>query len=201
MIVAITGGIGSGKSSVASYLVNQARAQYCDTDEFCRESLLKDHAGWQGVVQKWGSRFLDKDGNIDRPLLRKTIFDDSIIRSELENILHPLVKNYVAELGAASKSSGNLLVVEVPLLFEVGWQGHFDKVVTVDASKEGCVKRVMERDGVSEEETEKIIGAQMPLEEKANLSDYVIDNSGSWQATCEQVNVLLTRLRDISTAK
>lgn len=200
MIVAITGGVGCGKSSVASYMVNLAQAQYCDTDQFCGELLLQDHAGWKGVVEKWGRRFLDTEGDIDRLLLRRTIFDESIIRRELENILHPLVRNHVAELKRACKNSNKFLIVEVPLLFEVGWQGDFDKVVTVFTSKEECVKRVMSRDGVTADETEKIIGAQMPLSEKANLSDYVIDNSGSWEATCDQVKDLLRRLQEISMA-
>jgi dephospho-CoA kinase len=191
MIVAITGGIGCGKSRVASYLVNLAQAQYCDTDQFCRELLFKGHAGWKSVTAKWGRRFLDKEDNIDRPLLRRIIFEESTIRRELEGMLHPLVRNHVAELKTACSSSNTLLVVEVPLLFEVGWQNDFDKVITVFTSKEECIKRVMNRDGSTADEILKIIGAQMAIEVKAQLSDYVIDNSGSWEATCGQVKDLL----------
>ena len=199
MIVAITGGIGCGKSKVASYLVNLAQAQYCDTDQFCRELLLQNHAGWKGVVAKWGRRFLDKEGNIDRPVLRRTIFEESTIKIELENILHPLVRTHVAELRACN-SSNKFLVVEVPLLFEVGWQDDFDKVITVFANREECIKRVMNRDGVSSFEAEKVIEAQMPIEEKVKLSDYVLDNSGSWEVTCSQVRDLLSSLEKISVA-
>lgn len=199
MIVAVTGGIGSGKSRVASYLVKLAQAQYCDTDQFCRELMLQNHAGWKGVVAKWGSRFLDKQGNIDRLLLRRTIFNESIIRHGLEGVLHPLVRNHIAGLKAACRSD-KLLVIEVPLLFEVGWQEDFDKVVTVFASREVCIKRVENRDGVTTDEIDKVIGVQMSLDEKAKLSDYVIDNSGSWQTTCSQVKNLLKCLQETAMA-
>lgn len=200
MIVAITGGIGCGKSRVADYLVKIGQAQHCDTDQYCRDLLRYGQTGWQGVVAKWENRFLDNKGSIDRPLLRRTIFEDSIVRKELETILHPLVRHHVAQLKAKSADSGTLLVVEVPLLYEVGWQSDFDKVITVFATKEECVKRVMSRDCVTATEAEKITEVQMPLEEKMQLADYIIDNSGIWQATCRQIEDVLRQLKNLQTA-
>ncbi len=201
MIVAITGGIGSGKSSVTEYLVKIAQAEYCDADQYCKELLVQGKAGWSGVVGIWGKRFLDKDGNIDRSLLRKTIFDEPSVRRALEGLLHPLVREHVAALKATSEKMNTLLVVEVPLLFEVGWQDDFDQVITVRAENEICQERVMSRDSVTYEEVEKIIRAQLPIEEKAKLSDYVIDNSGSWHVTCDQVVEVFGNLKKFMMEK
>lgn len=196
MNVAITGGIGSGKSSVANYLVEKTKSAYCDTDIYCKEILEKGQTGWKAVKAKWGQRFLKSDGLINRPLLRKTIFNDKKVKRDLEDMLHPHVMEYVEIYMEECLNNGQMLIVEVPLLFEVGWQEKFDKTLTVFANTEQCIKRVMNRDGVIADEVEMAIKAQIPLADKVKLSDYVIDNSGSWEATCRHVDKLVRILKN-----
>ncbi len=194
MIIAITGGIGSGKSSVAAYLVNKTKAEHIDTDQYCKELLTKGKSGWKDVETKWGQRFFTNEGTIDRALLRKAIFNNKDVRHGLEDILHPRVILYVEKSIRKCRENGQVLVVEVPLLFEIEWQAKFDKVVTVFASIDECIKRVINRDGVVAEEVKKAINAQLSLEEKAKMSDHVIDNSGSWEVTCRHVDNLVHSL-------
>ncbi len=191
MIIAITGGIGCGKSSVAAYLVKKTMAEHCDTDQYCMELLAKGQPGWKDIKAKWENRFITSEGSIDRPLLRKAIFNNKDVRRDLEAILHPRVILYVEQCMEKCRKNRQTLVVEVPLLFEVGWQEKFDKVVTVIANIDECIKRVVNRDGVSAQEVEKAINAQISLDEKAKLSDHVIDNSGYWEETCRHVDNLV----------
>ncbi len=196
MIIAITGGIGSGKSSVSRVLAALANAEVCDTDIFCKNQLEKNRSGWLGVVKKWGNLYLNDDGAISRPLLREAIFVDEQKRVELEEILHPLVKNHIKERISKAKRNQKWLLVEIPLLFETGWQNDFDYVITVFAESADCIERVEQRDGVSREQVIRIIASQMDIEEKKRLADYVIDNSGTPSETKSQVEDLFSKLQE-----
>lgn len=190
MIVAITGNVGSGKSVVTRYLIDLTGAMHCDTDLVCRNLLEKDQPGWIEIIRQWGKQFLNQGGEIDKKRLRTAVFEDDVIRHELEGILHPLVHEHVSNLIARCRSKRKLLIVEVPLLFEVGWQHDFDYVVTVSAEQREAVKRVVRRDNVSAEHVEKILNTQMNITDKAQCSDFVIDNSGSLENTYAQVDLL-----------
>lgn len=194
MIVAITGNVGSGKSVVARYLTEQTGAMHCDTDLVCRNLLEKDQPGWLEIIKKWGKRFLNQNGNIDRKSLRAAVFENEKIRHGLENILHPHVHDHVCKLIQDCRDLQKMLIVEVPLLFEVGWQHDFDYVVTVSISQHDAVERVVTRDKVSAEHVEKILNTQMSITDKALRSDFVIDNSGSLEDTYAQVDLLKVRL-------
>lgn len=190
MNIGVTGSIGAGKSFVAEILTELSGGVSIDTDQVCKELLMKNGPGYEGVVRKWGTRFLVKENSeIDRAKLRETIFHDSTIRKDLENILHPLVRENIKI--AKKKLHGKLLVVEIPLLFETGWHEDFDNSLLVVAEHEVCLKRVMDRDKVGIEHVEKILDVQMSTEEKRKLADYVIDNSGEPAETRKQVEKLL----------
>jgi dephospho-CoA kinase len=193
MKLALTGGIGCGKSSVAQYFHSLCGGILTDADQVCADLLQKDEAGWVGVQKSLGKRFIGKNGEIDRPLLRETIFSDKAIRQQLEKILHPLVRKRFKRCGEASRQRGEILIFEVPLLFEVGWQEDFDHIVTVYADRRIVIERICRRDLVSREHAMSIVQAQMPLKDKIDLSDSVIDNSGYWGDTCLQ----LCHLRDL----
>ncbi len=180
MNIAITGGIASGKSSVTRSLGNICVAQVFDADTICFELLLKNRPGWHGLRKKWGDRFLNSKGEVDRIALRKAVFSDTKTRHELENILHPLVRNQIISIAKNGHRDGRLLFFEIPLLFEVGWQGDFDWVITVFAERQERLERICKRDSLTMEEAERIIAAQMDIEEKVERSDSVIENSGLW---------------------
>jgi len=195
MNIAVTGSIGSGKSVVARELGVRLAALYCDADQLCRELLEKDAPGWQQFVLRWQDRYLDADGNIDRTALRLKIFADDGMRRQLENILHPLVRGRLQELMGQSRRRGKHLVAEIPLLFETGWQHQFDRVVTVYAEPEVCIRRVMARDGVSSRQARQALDAQMNIEKKVNKADYVVDNSETMEKTLLQVEALSRDLK------
>lgn len=195
MNIAITGGIATGKSTISRLLGKCLGGEVVDADQLCRDLLVKGQPGWQGMHQAWGDRFMDPCGQIDWILLRNTIFADTTVRRELEQILHPLVRIEITALAQRKKLGGEALLVEVPLLFEVGWQGDFDWVVSIFATKNRCIQRIVARDKVSVEDAGKILAAQMPLFCKAFLADSVIDNSGVFPFTCLQVYHLAGYLR------
>lgn len=187
MIVGVTGGMGAGKSFVARLLGRLLRVDVLDADILCSNLLQPHMPGWQGVRERWGSRFIDLAGNIDRPGLRKALFEDPGLRQGVEQILHPLVRQEIKSRSAEKRSHLAGMVVEVPLLFEVGWQDDFDWIVVVYAEHECCVQRIVRRDRVSMDEGRGAISTQISLAEKALLADSVIENSGPLALTILQV--------------
>ena len=194
MMVGITGGIGSGKSLVATLLGEMLRAPVHSSDEICRRLLQRGEAGYQQVLDNWGESFLTDAGDIDRALLRSAVFADQDVRRTLEAILHPLVR---LELLEAKNKGGpqSLQIAEVPLLFECGWAADFDYVVCVTADPDLAVQRVVDRDVVRPADVEMIVAVQMDPLLKAERSDWVIDNGGSLSQTKVQVQRVAAELR------
>lgn len=197
-VVAITGGMGSGKSSVAAYLCELGGAKGFSADTICRQLLEPEAQGWLALRTAFDDRFFLQDQQLDRPLLRKVLFENQEFRHELNGLLHPLVRSEIA--GCLEREMDRLpeaqarFVVEVPLLYEAHWEDDFSHVVVVYADGPTCLRRLMLRDGISEAEAKQAFAAQMPLEHKARLADHVIDNSGSWPDTCLQIEHLRTLL-------
>ncbi|KAB2890700.1 MAG: dephospho-CoA kinase [Desulfobulbaceae bacterium] len=191
MKLAITGGIGSGKSSVAAVFAGLLRADLFSADQVCHQLMLPGASGWQGIVTVWGERFLNTDGTINRGILRDAVFRDETLRHRLETVLHPLIRSTLKDNMAAVDNRGGVSIVEVPLLYEVQWQDEFDAVTVVYAPEAVCIARVCGRDGLDAEEAGRIFQAQMPPEEKAARAAYVVDNSGLWAQTFLQVSRLV----------
>lgn len=193
MLIGVTGGIGSGKSLVAQLLGELLPAAVFNSDEISRRLLRKGEAGYLQFVALWGNRFVDENGEIDRVLLRTAVFDQEEIRQELEQILHPLVRQ---ELVSAKEQCepDQILVAEVPLLFECGWQADFDKIVCVKVPAHQALARVITRDSARKAEVEKIMKLQMDQELKASKSDWTIDNSGTLKETSVQVAELAEKI-------
>lgn len=199
-VIAITGGMGSGKSSVAAYLCEISGATGLSADTVCRRLLEPGASCWLAMRNAFGERFLLPDQRIDRPLLRKVLFEDHGFRRELNALLHPLVRNEIndcieKEAEHSCKAQGRF-VVEVPLLFEANWEHDFSSVVVAYAEANTCLRRIMLRDQVSEAEAGNAMRAQLSLSAKALLADYVIDNSGPWSDTCLQISHLRELLWD-----
>jgi dephospho-CoA kinase len=194
MNIAVTGGMGSGKSMVCKVFVEMTGAIAVSADGICRDLLAVGNPGWQAMQKDFSAAFFLEDSQVNRPVLRKAIFSDPAVREKLDAILHPLVRDELFALFKVAAEKGVDLVAEVPLLFEKGWQADFDYTVVVFATDDICVERVMERDLVSKEDAEKSISSQMPLADKINLGDAVIDNSGSLSVTLERVKQLQKKL-------
>ena len=193
MNIAITGTIGAGKSTVATILAALLPARRIDTDQICRHLLSVGEEGWRQLRTVFPGHFFAEDGELRRSELRQAVFFDDERRRQLEGVLHPLVEVEVNQTLAATE--GGFRLVEVPLLFEVGWQGRFDAVVTVYVPQTAGIGRVIARDRVSAAQVEKILSAQLPAEEKAARADWVIDNRGDITSSFIQASWLANELR------
>jgi dephospho-CoA kinase len=185
--IAVTGGLGSGKSTVSKILAVAMAAEHLDTDQLCRQQLHPGNKGFEIFLQVFGDRYLSADGSINRLLLRQAVFADSAVKENLEKILHPLIRKQVAEHYANCCAGGRDLVVEVPLLFEVGWQHDFTVWVVVNVSEELCFRRVAARDGLTVQEIQLVAATQWPLGKKLEAAHFIIDNSGTFVSTVQQI--------------
>lgn len=196
--IAITGGMGAGKSVVSSFLAKRLGWKLLSADSVCRNLLAPGAEGWKVFVGIFGKEYIDEKGEIERSRLRSKIFENNALRQELEAILHPLARQEIQLQAAKSNKSGESVLVEVPLLFEAGWQDDFDKVIVVYAASAVCLARICRRDGVSSAEARKGLAVQIPLGEKAMAADYVVDNSGNWSGTLLQLLHLCEILDDLA---
>jgi dephospho-CoA kinase len=175
----LTGGIASGKSTVAARL--RARGvPVIDADEVAREVVAAGTPGLQAVVEAFGASVLDRDGALDRKALGQVVFADGGARRRLNAILHPLIGQRTAERAAALESQGEpLACYEAALLVENGLAAMFRPLVVVACDEGVQLARLRARDGLSEEEARARIAAQKPLAEKVAVADHVIDTSGT----------------------
>lgn len=201
LTIALTGAIGSGKSRVAD-LFRQQGVRVVDADEISRGLLEPEAEGWSGLQEVFGARFLGTDGRVDRKKLREAIFGDAALRKTVNAILHPLIRKKIKAIcaeqlvldGIHPENERRMTIIEVPLLFEAGWQDDFDIVVVVTADVKTCLARVMERDGVDLPSATASFSAQLSLAEKVGMADYVIDNNGMVAETSRQVRDLYLKL-------
>lgn len=185
--VGLTGGIASGKSTVADLFASLG-APVVDTDIIAREVVAPGEPGLAAVVAAFGNQLLRTDGSLDRAQLRQLIFADASARHRLETILHPLIRAQTLTQLAALDSPYSLVVV--PLLVETGFGALVDRVLVVDCPREIQLQRVMARDGQSREQAEHMLAAQVSRETRLEAADDVIDNGGSVENTRRQVENL-----------
>jgi dephospho-CoA kinase len=183
-VVALTGSFGAGKTSVLKF-VHSMRLPTINSDAIVAR-LYREEA-----VQK---KLLKAFGTFSKKELAKTIFSSPGKRRKLESILHPLAWNLIkARLASFKKRDKALVFVEVPLLFEAGWQKRFDKAVFVKCSRKACLKRLALK-GISKEEAVLRFRAQLSQEKKIKKAHHIIDNSGSLASTKKQVRLLVEKL-------
>ncbi|MCL2457722.1 MAG: dephospho-CoA kinase [Desulfobulbus sp.] len=178
LVLGITGGIGSGKSSVGRLLASYCLAPLIDVDQCCRRLLDPDQPGWQALRTAFGQTFLLPDGAVDRIALRRQIFEDAVFRQQVDDLLHPLAREALRT--QISRQRSQLILIEIPLLYEAGWCDEVDEALVVYARRGARCCRIMRRDRVTRREAARAIAAQMSLEEKAARAHLVIDNSGQW---------------------
>ena len=195
MNIAVTGGLGTGKSTVSKIFATILAAELIDTDQLCRRQMLPGTDGYAEFRRVFSDRFIQLDGMIDRQLLRQAVFDDNSIREKLENILHPIVQQQVVVRSRELSAGGGMLIVEIPLLYEVGWQDAFDICVVVYVPEILCIQRVTMRDGMPAEQIRQIINAQLPIKKKLDYADFIVDNSGTLVSTVQQIAWMSKKVR------
>jgi dephospho-CoA kinase len=191
--IGLTGGIASGKSTVAD-LLRQAGIPVIDADVLARRAVAPGSPALDAIRRRFPS-VVDEQGRLDREALGRVVFSDPAARADLNAIVHPAVRRLAhEEMAEAERRGERAAVYDVPLLFEAGLEGDFDLVVVVNVPPAVQLERLMRRDGRSRQEAEDRIRAQMALSDKARRAGLVIDNGGSLEETRRQVDALITRL-------
>ncbi|MEK3852890.1 dephospho-CoA kinase [Cytobacillus sp. FSL H8-0458] len=187
LTVGLTGGIASGKSTVSSLLIEKGYT-VIDADIEARLAVEKGEEAYQEIVRYFGERILLKDGSIDRAELGSVIFHDETERKVLNSIVHPAVrKRMTAKKEQAISRNEQLIILDIPLLFESKLQYMCDRTLLVYADEDIQLKRLMQRNQMSEKEAMARIQSQMPLRDKKALADDVIDNNGTIEETEKQL--------------
>lgn len=179
LVVGLTGGIGCGKSTVASVL-RELGARVVDADQVAREVLAPGSPVLGKVVERFGPRILRADSSLDRNRLADIVFGDPQALADLNAITHPPIVEMIRQRIEEARNEGvQVLVVDAPLLLEAGMEGMVDEVWVVTCTREQQIERLCRRTGLSPREAEARMRAQMPLEEKMRRADRVIPNEGS----------------------
>ncbi len=198
IIVGLTGGIATGKSLVAGCFADQG-AIIIDADKIAHNVVLKGKAAWEEIVNNFGEEILQPDGEIDRKALGKIVFADDAKRDILNHIVHPRVFEAVSrEIALAvehHETTDPVILLDIPLLFETKMDLELPEVIVVYAPVETQLDRLMARDDLTEEEARARINAQLPIADKRDKADYIIDNTGSMDNTRRQVNDLYVILK------
>jgi dephospho-CoA kinase len=199
--VALTGGVASGKSTVAA-LIQEAGLPVLDSDTIAREVVAPGKPAWQALHQSFGREFFGPDGTVDRQALAHHVFTRPQARQELNRILHPWIARELQERLALYQSQGvPLVVVEIPLLFELGLETIYDRIIVVYSDVGSQKQRLTRRDSRTADEIEGILAAQGSLRQKVCQADFVVDNTGSMAATRQQVKKIVGELRKLLDKK
>jgi dephospho-CoA kinase len=190
--VGLTGGVASGKSTVAA-LLEELDAVVIDADQLAREVVEPGTPGLAAVTEAFGPAVLADDGSLDRPALGAVVFADEVARRRLEKILHPLIRVRAAEIEAGAPP-GALVVHDIPLLVETGQVDAFDAVLVVDVPLETQVERMVTQRGWTRADAESRVAAQASREQRLAAATYVIDNTGTRDDLRERVTEVVDLL-------
>lgn len=189
LLVGLTGGIGSGKSTVARLLEKRGAVVF-DADLLAREAVEPGTPGHAAVIERFGADVLAPGGELDREALASIVFADPSARRDLEEIVHPEVRRLFAEGSEAYRDTDSVVVFSAPLLVETGMHTAFEILVVVSATVATQIERLMRQRGMSESSIRARIEAQAPLEDKAAVADFLVDNEGTLDELESQVDRL-----------
>lgn len=189
-IIGLTGNIAAGKSAVAARL-SALGAHLVDADLLAREAVAPGSPALETIVARWGPAMLTPAGTLDRAALRRIVFADAAERAALDAIVHPEVARRRETAVAAAEAAGaDVVVCDIPLLFEAGLEDTVDAVILVDAPEAVRRERLIRDRGLSPAEADAMIAAQMPSERKRARADYIIENAGTRDELIARVDAL-----------
>jgi dephospho-CoA kinase len=194
LVVALTGGIGAGKSLVAQYF-SELGAQVVDADQLSRIAIERGSAGFDEVITRFGESIL-RNGDIDRKALGEIIFKDKSAKADLEAIIHPRVRELFFEV-VNDLATDEILIYEIPLLVETGAVSNFDQIITVEADLEIRKSRLLKR-GMFISEIESRLAAQASPAEREAVATHIIENSGDEDQLLRKVENLWEELQRLS---
>jgi dephospho-CoA kinase len=178
LLVGLTGGIGTGKSTVARMLEKRGAVVF-DADVLARQAVAPGTPGFDKVVERFGPNVLAPGGGLDREALASIVFSDPAARRDLEGIVHPEVRRMFAEGCEEYRDSDRVVVFSAPLLVETGMHTAFDLLIVVSAPVATQIERLMRGRGMAERDVQARIAAQLPLEAKAEVADVLVGNEGT----------------------
>ena len=192
--IGLTGGIASGKTTIANYIRKYKNIPILDADNLSRELIKPNTYGYKKILDYFGNKIIDKksnaEGSINKKLLRNIIFKNSESKEWIEELLHPLIKEKMIEECNQYKNNQTIVLV-IPLLFEAKFEDICTEIWLVKCPKEIQRKRLMKRDEISEKEAEDFINLQLTFEEKRKLSDIILDNSDDQNKWIKTIRELL----------
>lgn len=202
LVLGLTGGIATGKTTVANML-EQLGAPLIDFDVIARGVVEPGKPAWEKIVEYFGKQVLREDGTLDRKGLSRIVFEDMEKRKKLESFTHPpIYEEFLIQVNRiAERDHDAIIQADVPLLIELNLQYMFDKVLLVYVPPEKQVERLTKRDGITGEEAENLLKAQLPIDEKVPYADFVIHNEHSMEETRKQVEDLWGVLKEIQKEK
>lgn len=199
MIIGLTGGIASGKSTVAKMMADLG-AKIIDADQVARQVVEPGEPTLHKIVDRFGEEILNADGSLDRKKLGNIVFRDQTARMDLNQIIHPAIRTQMKkQLDDALQSGEKCIVMDIPLLFESERSKReypLDKILVIYVPEPIQIKRLMDRDGIDETLARQKINSQIPMEEKKDMGDAYIDNSGTLESTKKQLLSILKQWRE-----
>lgn len=197
-LVGLTGGIGSGKSTVARYF-RELGVTTLDADQLARDAVLRGSPALAKVAAAFGDEVLNDDGTLNRAALAEVVFRHATARKRLNAIVHPEVRRlFHAEVERLREAGSKLVLYEVPLLFENNLEQQFDATIVVASSPETQRQRVQARDGLDAEEAQRRIDAQLPLQDKLARASHILWNDQGYEALAARVKALLKVLMEVT---
>ncbi|QCX24420.1 dephospho-CoA kinase [Companilactobacillus futsaii] len=194
-IYGLTGGIAAGKSTILDFFKTYGYKVY-DADQIARQVVEIGSIGLKQIVATFGQEVLNVDQTLNRQKLAKIVFSNSEQLQKLNNITRPLIKKRILKIIADTKTSDEniISIFEIPLLFEGGYQQYFDGIITIYVNEEVQLKRLMNRNNLTREVALNRINSQMPMSEKRDRADFVIDNSGDLTHLADEFDKLISQL-------
>lgn len=202
LLLAVTGGIASGKSTVA-YMFSKLGVPAIDFDQLSRIVVEPDKPAWREIVDYFGTDITLPDRHINRKKLSQIVFQNKEKRKKLESFIHPWIfAEFIKKLRELTLQAENKIIqVVVPLLFEANLQGFFHKILLVYIPPEMQVERLMKRDQITRDLAIKMLAAQWPIDQKRKFADFLIDNSGTMAETEKQVQEIWETLQKLVVKK
>lgn len=194
-VLGLTGGIATGKSTVSQYLANKG-IPIVDADLIARQVVEPGTSGLATIVNEFGEELLLPDGTLNRKLLGQVVFNDSVKRHRLDTILDNDIRREIkSAIAEAVAQNSELVIVDIPLLFEAGYEAFVDQIMVVSLPPDLQVERLMKRNQLTKIEAEKRIASQMAISSKVVKADFVIDNSGTVEQTYQQIDQWLNQMK------
>ena len=188
-LIGLTGGIATGKSTVANYLATTYNLPILDADIYAREAVSVGSPILSQIAEKYGTEIILSDGNLNRAKLGEIIFNQPEERDWVESVIHPYVRNCFDK--AINESSANTLILVIPLLFEANLENLVNQIWVVSCSPQQQQQRLIERNNLTPEQAAARINSQLPIAEKIARADVVLDNSANLESLLQQIDKVL----------